>query len=566
VTSLVELRVLEGPNLYFPRAAVKLTLDVSTITEAGEEAVLRFARRIGLRTPRPGAPGSGFRQRFALRAVERLVRAIAAEAGTRRLAVRVRATSDPDVVIVAFPWRNRGRAQALGEAVAHALDALPTPDVEEAVSAAAAEVAAAPRGDRPGTITPTIPVVAVTGTNGKTTTSRMIAHVARTSGLVVGWSNTDGIYRDGVLVEAGDYSGPSGAGRALGLDGVQLAVTETARGGILLKGIGISRNDVSVVTNVTADHLGLQGIDTVDQLAEVKSVVPRITRKDGWSVLNGDDPRVLAMRSVISARPWIFSRDPDSPAVREVLTDGGRATTVIDGWITVLAPGADPDPLVELVDVPMTLAGLSRFNIENALAAASAALAIGLPRDAVVTGLTTFLPDAEHNPGRMNFFSLLDGDGRSVSVVMDLAHNEAGLEALLEIMSGVRRPGARLLLGLGAVGDRTDELIDALGEIGAKGSDVVAIGHKEWYLRGRTMDEIDALLRAGAARVGVTDIDTYTTEVACLAALVERAEPGDVVGLMCHAERQEAYDWIAEHGGTPDSPEVLSQKVRAAQG
>lgn len=564
MTSLVELRVLEGPNLYFPRAAVKLTLDVSTITEAGEEAVLRFARRIGLRTTRPGAPGSGFRQRFALRAVERLVRAIAAEAGTRRLAVRVRPTSNPDVVIVAFPWRNRGRAQALGQAVAHALDALPTPDVEEAVSAAAAEVAAAPRGDRPGTITPTIPVVAVTGTNGKTTTSRMIAHIARTSGLVVGWSNTDGIYRDGVLVEAGDYSGPSGAGRALGLDGVQFAVTETARGGILLKGIGISRNDVSVVTNVTADHLGLQGIDTVDQLAEVKSVVPRITRKDGWSVLNGDDPRVLAMRSVISARPWIFSRDPDSPAVREVLTDGGRATTVIDGWITVLAPGADPDPLVELADVPMTLAGLSRFNIENALAAASAALAIGLSRDAVVRGLTSFLPDAEHNPGRMNFFSLPAGDGQSVSVVMDLAHNEAGLEALLEIMSGVRRPGARLLLGLGAVGDRTDELIDALGEIGAKGSDVVAIGHKEWYLRGRTMDEIDSLLRAGAARVGVTDIDTYTTEVACLAALVERADPGDVVGLMCHAERQEAYDWIAEHGGTPDSPEVLSRKVRAA--
>jgi len=566
VTSLVELRVLEGPNLYFPRAAVKLTLDVSTITEAGEEAVLRFARRIGLRTTRPGAPGSGFRQRFALRAVERLVRAIASEAGTRRLAVRVRPTSDPDVVIVAFPWRNRGRARALGEAVAQALDALPTPDVEEAVSAAAAEVAAAPRGDKPATITPTIPVVAVTGTNGKTTTSRMIAHIARTSGLVVGWSNTDGIYRDGVLVEAGDYSGPSGAGRALGLDGVQFAVTETARGGILLKGIGITRNDVSVVTNVTADHLGLQGIDTVDQLAEVKSVVPRITRKDGWSVLNGDDPRVLAMRSVISAKPWIFSRDPDSPAVREVLTDGGRATTVIDGWITVLAPGSDPDPLVELVDVPMTLAGLSRFNIENALAAASAALAVGLSRDAVVAGLTSFRPDAEHNPGRMNFFSLPAGEGESLSVVMDLAHNEAGLEALLEIMAGVRRPGARLLLGLGAVGDRTDELIDALGEIGAKGSDVVAIGHKEWYLRGRTMDEIDALLRAGAARVGVTDIDTYTTEVDCLAALVGRARPGDVVGLMCHAERQEAYDWIAAHDGTPDSPEVLSQKVRAAQG
>lgn len=565
MTSLVELRILEGPNLYFPRAAVKLTLDVSVISEASDEAALRFARRIGLRTTRPGAPGSGFRQRFALRAVERLVRAIAGEAGTQRLAVRVRPTSDPQVLVVAFPWRSRGRARALGEAVAHALDALPAPDLDAAVSAAAAEVAAAEPGERPTTITPRIPVVAVTGTNGKTTTSRMVAHIARTSGLVVGWSNTDGIYRDGVLVEAGDYSGPSGAGRALGLPGVQLAVTETARGGILLKGIGITRNDVSVVTNVTADHLGLQGIDTVDQLAEVKSVVPRITRRDGWAVLNGDDPRVLAMRQVVSAQPWIFSRDPDSPAVREALGHGGRATTVIDGWLTVLVPGADPDPLVELVDVPMTLAGLSRFNIENALAAASAALAIGLAREHVVEGLRSFRPDAEHNPGRMNFFSLPAPDGDSVSVVMDLAHNEAGLEALLEIMGGVRRPGARLLLGLGAVGDRTDELIDALGEIGAKGSDVVAIGHKAHYLRGRTMDEIDALLRAGAARVGVTDIDTYETEVECLAALVARAEPGDVVGLMCHAERQEAYDWIAEHDGAPDSPEILARKVRAAR-
>ena len=117
-------------------------------------------------------------------------------------------------------------------------------------------------------------------------------------------------------------------------EGVELAVTETARGGILLKGIGLTRNDVSVVTNVTADHLGLQGIDTVDQLAEVKAVVPKITRKDGWAVLNADDPRVFAMRRSISAQHWVFSRDPDSPAIREVLNAGGRATTVIDGWIS----------------------------------------------------------------------------------------------------------------------------------------------------------------------------------------------------------------------------------------
>ena len=177
----------------------------------------------------------------------------------------------------------------------------------------------------------------------------------------------------------------------------------------------------------------------------------------------------------------MFSRDPDSPAIRETLDAGGRATTVIDGWLSVLTPDADPDPLIEVVDIPMTLAGLSRFNVENALGAASAALAVGLPREAVVEGLRSFRPDPAHNPGRMNFFTHDD-----VSVVIDLAHNEAGLEALLEIMQGVRRPGARLLLGLGAVGDRQDEIVGSLGEMGARDADVVVVAHKAKYLRGRT--------------------------------------------------------------------------------
>ena len=562
--SLVELRVLEGPNLYFPRATIKLTLDITGLAHAPEDIARRFAKRIGLRNARPGPPDSGFRQRFALRAVGRLVRAIATESGTARLAVRVRPTSDPHRIVVAYPWRRRNRAQVMGRAVAEVLDAVLAADLEEAVSAAAQQVAQAEPGDTPHTITPRIPVVAVTGTNGKTTTSRMIAHIARRDGRLVGWSNTDGIYIDGKLIEAGDYSGPSGAGRVLAHQEVELAVTETARGGILLKGIGLTRNDVSVVTNVTADHLGLQGIDTLDQLAEVKSVVPKITRKGGWSVLNADDPRVFAMRPTIKAQPWVFSRDPDSPAIRETLNEGGRATTVIDGWIAVLVPNADPDPLVELADVPMTLAGLSRFNVENALAAASAALAVGIDRDVVVEGLRTFRPDAEHNPGRMNIFTVPTSGGDEVTVVVDLAHNEAGLEALLEIMAGVRRPSGRLLLGVGVVGDRTDDLIEKLGEIGARDSEVMAIGRKTKYLRGREVDELDGLIRAGAERVGVTDVPAYDTEVDCLAALVEQANPGDVVGLMCHAQREEVFAWLSERGGTADSPETLAVKVRAA--
>ncbi|WP_230487254.1 Mur ligase family protein [Nocardioides anomalus] len=562
--SLVELRVLEGPNLYFPRAAIKLTLDISGLAAVPEDTARRFAARIGLRNARPGAPDSGFRQRFALRAVGRLVRAITAESGATRLAVRVRPTSDPHRIVVAYPWVHRNRAQVMGTAIAEVLDAIPGGDTDRVVDEVAARVAAAEPGAKPHTLTPRIPVVAVTGTNGKTTTSRMIAHIARADGRHVGWSSTDGIYVDGELVEAGDYSGPSGAGRVLAQPGVQLAVTETARGGILLKGIGVARNDVSVVTNVTADHLGLHGIDTLEQLAEVKSVVPKITRRSGWAVLNGDDPRVLAMRAVIKAQPWVFSRDPDAPAIRVVLDDGGRATTVIDGWISVLAPNADPDPLVELVDVPMTLSGLSRFNVENALAAASAALAVGIPRDRVVEGLRTFEPGPEHNWGRLNIFSV-PRTGGAATVIIDNAHNEASLESLTEVAAGLRAPGGRLLLGLGAVGDRTEELTEALGEIGARAADVVAIGHKKKYLRGRTEEELEELLRAGAARVGVTDVPAYPTEVDCLAALVGQSLPGDVIALMTHAEHHAVFAWLEEHGATVDSPDVLREKVRAAR-
>ncbi len=556
MTSLVELRILEGPNLYFPRAAVKLTLDVSTLASAPESDVRAVATALGMSGVRPGAPQSGFRQRAVMRLTERLVRRVATGAGTTRLAVRVRPTSDQQQVVVVYPWRDRNRARALGEAVAMVLD-----DGVDRLPQAVQDVVSTNRGPGPTTLRPKVPVVAVTGTNGKTTTSRMVAHIARESGLHVGWSNTDGVYVDGVQVEAGDYSGPSGAGRVLAHPEVQLAVTETARGGILLKGIGLMYNDVSVVTNVTADHLGLQGIDTVDQLAEVKAVVPRITKRTGWAVLNADDPRVLSMRATTKAQPWIFTRYPENPAVREVLETGGRVTTVMDGWLTVLTPGADPDPMVEVVDVPMTLAGLSHFNVENALAAASAGLAVGVARADVVAGLRSFLPDVEHNPGRMNFFTL---DG--FSVVMDLAHNEAGLEALLEVLRGVVAPGGRVFLGLGVVGDRTDELITDLGEIAAKGADEVVIGHKEHYLRGRTTAELDVLMRAGAARVGVESLPSYPTELASLQALTGLAKPGDVVGLMCHAERAEVVRWLDSSGAVADTPVDLREKVRRARG
>jgi cyanophycin synthetase len=398
--------------------------------------------------------------------------------------------------------------------------------------------------------------VAVTGTNGKTTTSRLVARMGQCAGLVVGWSSTDGVYVDGELVEAGDYSGPSGAARVLDDPRVQLAVTETARGGILLRGVGVAHNDVSVVTNVSADHLGLHGVDTVDQLAEVKSVITRVTRRDGWVVLNGDDPRTFAMRLAVRARVCVFSRDPDSPSVRAVLDEGGRAVTLIDGQITVLAPRQEPDPLVPVVDVPMTLSGLSRVNVENALAAVGAGMGVGLPVASVVEGLRSFRPGPADNPGRMNVFDL-----GGVTVVVDLAHNEAGVLALVEVLSGLRAPGGAVRLVVGAPGDRTDEIIRGVGEIAARGADQVVIGSSERYLRGRDPGELAALLREGAAAVGVTDVPAHTSELAGLQALAEACSAGDAVGVMCHAEREEVVGWLRDAGGTVDTPEAIRTKV-----
>ena len=554
--ALVELRLLGGANLYFPRPAVKLTLDLSSLLDLDVDQARSLAAQLQLPTANPGRPGTGLRQRFASRVVARVVRLVAKESGTTRLAVRSRPTADLRRLVVAYPWRHRDRAEALGHAVAGVLDALPGHDVAGALEAAAAYVRSAGTGEPPATRRPHVPVVAVTGTNGKTTTSRMVARMATCAGLVVGWSSTDGVYVDGELVEEGDYSGPSGAGRVLDDPRVQLAVTETARGGILLKGLGVTHNDVSVVTNVSADHLGLLGVDTIDQLAEVKAVITRVTRKDGWVVLNGDDPRTFAMRLGVDAGVCVFSRDPDSPSLRAVLTEGGRGVTLLDGVVTVLSGGGEPDPLVPVVDVPMTLSGLSHVNVENALAAVGAGLGVGLPREAVVEGLRSFRPGPEDNPGRMNVYDL-----HGVTVVVDLAHNEAGVQALLEVLRGLRAPGGAVRLVAGTPGDRTDDIIRAVGEVAARGADQIVVGHKEHYLRGRDPDELAALLREGAAAVGVTDVPVHPTELAGLQALVAGSAPGDAVGVMCHAERADIAAWLAAAGATVDTSETIRAKV-----
>jgi cyanophycin synthetase len=559
-----EVRVLEGPNLYFARPAIKVSLMLPGYLEADTSTLLKLARHIGIRSARPGSPGTEQRQRFVMRVVERAVRLLAQASGTSRLGVRVRAGQTPDQVVAAFVWRRRGRGQGLGHGIGPVLAAwLDGGDVVEEHGRLISE---SDPGERPSILKPTIPVASITGTNGKTTTTRLLGHIGMTAGLRTAWSSTDGIVVQGETVQSGDYSGPAGARGVLTAPGVQLGILETARGGMLLRGMGVWTNDVSVVTNVSADHLGLHGIDTVDQLAEVKAIVTKATKPKGWVVLNGEDPRVWAMRSGIKARPWVFTLRSDAPAIRESLDQGGRAITVLDGEITVLESGQDPDRLVSILDVPATLSGLSVHNIANCLAGAAAALGLGLPRAAVVEGLRTFAPDDRLNPGRMNTYTLHRDDGASVTVIVDLAHNEAGLEALMDVAHGLKAPGGQVHLGLGLAGDRTDELLESIGELAGLRADRIVAAHKEHYLRGRTMSELEGHLRAGLARAGVADIESFDTELSGLQALVPGAADGDVVALMCHSERLQVAAWLAQQGATSDTPDDIRRKVVAARG
>jgi cyanophycin synthetase len=336
-------------------------------------------------------------------------------------------------------------------------------------------------------------------------------------------------------------------------------VLETARGGLLLRGNGVVHNDVAVVTNVSADHLGLHGIDTVDQLAEVKAIITRITRPEGWAVLNADDPRVLAMRRHATGRPWLFSIDPDHPSFREVLAEGGRAMSVQDGRMTWFA-GQEAHPLVAMLDVPVTLAGVSRTNTQNAMAAAAAGLAIGLPERAIVRGLKTFVQDPERNPGRANMFGL---NGRVIMI--DYAHNEAGMVGLTEALNGLCRPGSAVWIAICTAGDRTDEILHAFGFRAAVGSDHVAVAELQHYLRGRTRQDIVERLREGARDAGVDGVPVYRDELAALRTMVQEARPGDVVSVTALGMRPEIFAWLDRMGARRLRPGDVRRIVRRAQ-
>ena len=518
---LVELRVLDGPNRFGTRPAVKLEFrgetpgEAATIAASAALAIRRLHVSLDLPEPRIATRHSVDRRRTA----------------------------------IAFPWRRRTISQSIGAAAARLALGRSTERREVAALRATA------LGPLPNLPRPRIPIVAVTGTNGKSTTTRLIAHVMAAAGRTVGMTNSDGIFVDGELVEAGDWTGFGGASRILAEPGVDVAILETARGGILLRGIGYAANDVSVVTNVSADHLGLQGIDTLDELAEVKGTVVRITKRDGWAVLNADDERVWDMRRRTRAQLYPFSMSAKSPAVEAALDGGGRAAILQRGWIVLRSAGRRPRRLVEADALPVTFAGLSRYNVANALAAAAACDALDLSDAEIVEGLSSFALDAAANPGRLNLY-----ERRGTFALVDFAHNEAGMIGLLEVARSVAGD-RRVRLAFGTAGDRTDEILHRLGVVAGSADDLV-IAEKEHYLRGRDLAEMNELLRAGARDGGYEDaVPSVPSELAALQALIGRARRGDVCVVMAHVERAELFSWLEQEGFRPVSGDRLRKHL-----
>lgn len=333
-----------------------------------------------------------------------------------------------------------------------------------------------------------IPVIAVTGTNGKTTTTLMLAHAARLAGLSTGATTTEGIYINGTRLVKGDCSGYWSARNILSAPDVDIAILETARGGILKRGLGFDRCDVSIVLNVSADHLGLDGIETVAQLARVKAVVAHAASKA--LVLNADDQHCLAMAKIRrqGVEVLLFSTDADNAALLQHLEHGGRGAYLQDGAV-ILADGTRRHALIEAALMPVSMGGHARFNIANALAAAAGLLGAGFDTAAITAGLATFVSNSRNNPLRSNRFNV-----RGVHVIVDYAHNRAAYAALGEM--GRSMAASRIVAVLTAPGDRRDVDLHEIGKTCARAFDALVVYESDG--RGRPLGETARVILEGA--------------------------------------------------------------------
>ena len=336
-----------------------------------------------------------------------------------------------------------------------------------------------------------IPIVAITGTNGKTTTTRLIAHIFSQVYNAVGFTTTDGIYVSERLIEKGDTTGPQSAQIILQDPTVDIAILETARGGILRSGLAFQHCDVGVILNVAADHLGLGGIDTIDQLARVKGVIAEAVHPDGYAVLNADDERVAAMADQVRGKVAYFSMDADNPLVRSHVRRGGIAAVYTDGYLTILQQ--DWVHRIEKVElVPLTLGGRAPFMIANALAASLAAFVQGVNVEHIRAALRSFRASVQQTPGRMNLFNL----GR-YHVLVDYAHNPAGYEAVGSFVKNWTGPAIGVV---GGPGDRRDEDLIELGKLSATYFERIIVKEDD-DTRGRAWGEVAELIVQGIEAV-----------------------------------------------------------------
>ena len=336
-----------------------------------------------------------------------------------------------------------------------------------------------------------IPIVAITGTNGKTTTTRLTAHIYRQTDKVVGFTATDGIYIQEYLVEQGDNTGPYSAGAILKDPTVEVAVLETARGGILRSGLAFDSCDVGVVLNVAADHLGLGGIDTIEQMAKVKAVVAETVKADGHAILNADDPLVAAMAEKLNCNVAYFSMNPDNPIIIEHSRRNGLAAVYEHGYLSILE-GKWTLRIEKAINIPMTMGGKAPFMIANALASCLATFAQGVDIELIRQGVRTFQMSAEQSPGRMNLFEIED-----YQVLIDYAHNPHGFKAVGDFVRNWQ--GSKIGV-VGGPGDRRNEDLILLGNIAAEIFDQIIIKEDQDF-RGRESGEVADLIKKGVYQI-----------------------------------------------------------------
>lgn len=333
-----------------------------------------------------------------------------------------------------------------------------------------------------------IPIIAVTGTNGKTTTTRLIAHMVKNKGYRVGFTTSDGIYIQNHLLEKGDTTGPLSAEYILKDPTVEFAVLETARGGILRSGLGFSRCDIGIITNIQEDHLGLNDIHTLDDLARVKSVVVKSVKNDGWAILNADDEYCRKIARDLDCNIAYFSMDENQPHV-QALSKSGKIVAVYENGYVTIKKGDWKIRIERVTHIPLTVGGKAKFMIQNVLAATLAGYLSGFNSEDLSLSLQTFIPSAAQTPGRLNIFNF-----KNFKVMIDFAHNPKGYMAIEDFLSNIDSPHKIGIIA--GVGDRRDEDIKECGKIAGRMFDHIII-RQEKHLRGRTEEEIINLILEG---------------------------------------------------------------------